>query len=222
MNFQDYEYAFSQARLSKYLIACRGNTNKAMSLYRHNVRLCQKFYGMLNIFEVALRNAVDRHYRAYFNDNDWIFNQLQTGGMLEFSPFRTSIEDGINKLSTTGKYTPDKIVAGVTFGFWTYLFNKVPFRKGGQSILQVFPNRTKGLGQKAIFKELQQIRQFRNRIAHHEPICFDATGNVSLVMAKTNYSLIQKYITFLGYKQGELFFGFDVLPDATIQKIQTI
>lgn len=222
MNYQDYEKAFSQARLNKYLAACGQNVNKALTLYRHNVKLCQKFYGMLNIFEVVLRNAIDSHYRTYFNDKDWIFDQLQTGGILEFSPMRTTMEAEINKLSAAGKYTPDKVVAGVTFGFWTYLFNKVPFRKGGQSILHVFPRRSKGIGQKAIFKELQQIRQFRNRIAHHEPICFDAAGNISMVMTKNNYALIQKYISFLGYKETELFFGFDVLPDTTIQKIQTL
>lgn len=41
-------------------------------------------------------------------------------------------------------------------------------------------------------------------------------------MTKNNYALIQKYISFLGYKETELFFGFDVLPDTTIQKIQTL
>lgn len=220
MDYKSFEQAFSKARLSKYLQACGGNTNKALTLYRDNVKLCQKFYGMLNIFEIVLRNAIDCHYRDHFSDKDWIFNQLQVGGMLEFSPMRAVVEETINKMSASGKYTPDRVVAGVTFGFWTYLFNKVPFRKGGQSILRVFPNRTKGMAQKAVFKELQQIRQFRNRIAHQEPICFDATGAISVVMARSNYSLIRKYVSFMGYKEVELFYGFDVLPDNLMQKIQ--
>ena len=56
-----------------------------------------------------------------------------------------------------GKYTPDKVVASVSFGFWTYMFTKVPFRLGNQSILQIFPARQTGLGQKAIFKELATV-----------------------------------------------------------------
>ena len=101
------------------------------------------------------------------------------------------------------------------------MFTKVPFRLGGQSILQIFTGRQIGLGQKAIFKELQQIKAFRNRIAHHEPICFDATGHKSMVYAQTNYALILKYIAFLGYDKDDLLFGIDVMPDAVMNQNTT-
>ena len=68
MKYKDFENAFSAARLNKYKNACGGNTNKALTLYRHNVKLCQKFYGVLNIFEIILRNAINQHYTAHFND----------------------------------------------------------------------------------------------------------------------------------------------------------
>ena len=58
MKYTDFEYAFSAARLNKYRKACNGNHNKALTLYRHNVKLCQKFYGVLNVFEIVLRNAM--------------------------------------------------------------------------------------------------------------------------------------------------------------------
>ena len=89
MKYREYEGAFSPARLNRYKMACRGNTRKTMLLYRYNVKLCQKYYAVLNIFEIILRNAVDRHYRAYFNDADWIIHQLQPGGMLEHTPHKT-------------------------------------------------------------------------------------------------------------------------------------
>ena len=84
------------------------------------------------------------------------------------------------------------------------------------------PARQTGLGQKAIFKELQQIKMFRNRIAHHEPICFDATGRKSMVYAQANYALILKYLTFLGYDKNHLFFGLDVLPESVMNKIDAL
>lgn len=59
MKYQDYEKAFSPARLYKYLKAFGGDTVAALTLYRHNIKLCQKFYGVLNIFEVVLRNAIN-------------------------------------------------------------------------------------------------------------------------------------------------------------------
>ena len=80
MKYKDFEDAFSAARLNKYKNACGGNINKALTLYRHNVKLCQKFYGVLNIFEIILRNAINQHYAALFNDADWIYHQLQKEG----------------------------------------------------------------------------------------------------------------------------------------------
>lgn len=47
MKYNEYETAFSSARLNKYIVACNGNNNKALVLYRHNIKLCQKFYGVL-------------------------------------------------------------------------------------------------------------------------------------------------------------------------------
>ena len=85
--------------------------------------------------------------------------------------------------------------------------------------MQVFPNKQKGLGQKAIYNELMRIKNFRNRIAHHEPICFDANSLKDVAFAQDNYQLILKYIHFLGYNKDELLFGFDVLPDTIINKI---
>ena len=86
MKYSDYEVAFSPARLSRYLNACGGDQVKALTLYRHNVKLCQKFYGVLNVFEVVLRNAINEHYKNHFEDNDWIRTQIQSGGMLASCP----------------------------------------------------------------------------------------------------------------------------------------
>ena len=190
MRYPDYEKAFSPARLNKYLKACGGNTAAALTLYRYNVKLCQKFYGILNIFEVVLRNAINEHFKAYFSDPDWIKNQLIPGGMLESHPQRSVVEKTITDLVAAGRYTNDRVVSSVTFGFWTYLFTKVPFQRGGKSLLKIFPAKVSGLGQRAIYNELQAIKAFRNRIAHHEAICFDATGAKNTAPAKDSYALV--------------------------------
>lgn len=222
MKYSDYEKAFSPARLNKYLTACGGDTMAALTLYRHNIKLCQKCYGILNIFEVVLRNAINEHYKAYFADPDWIRHQLQPGGMLYSYPRRTSVLSTIAELDNGGRYTNDRVVSSVTFGFWTYLFTRVPFRRGGSTLLQVFPAKTIGLGQRAIFNELQTIKDFRNRIAHHEAICFDSTGTKSTVAVRANYALVIKYIQFLGYQESHIYFGLDVLPDKIMQKIDSL
>ena len=222
MNYSEYETAFSQARLNKYLVACGGNTSKALTLYRHNVKLCQKFYGILNIFEVVLRNAINIHYQSIFNDTNWVENQIQPGGMIENAPQKDEVLRIIATLRRNGRYTNDRIVSSVSFGFWTHLFTRQPFRLGGQNLLRIFPNRVAGLGQRAVFNELQEIKTFRNRIAHHEAICFDDNGNIDLSRTQSKYALILKYIDFLGYNSNHLFYGIDIMPDTTIAKIEAL
>ena len=222
MKYSDYEKAFSPARLNKYLTACGGDTGAALTLYRHNIKLCQKCYGILNIFEVVLRNAINEHYKVHFADPDWIRNQLQPGGMLESHPQRAAVLNTIADLDNNGRYTNDRVVSSVTFGFWTYLFTRVPFRRGGSTLLQVFPAKTIGLGQRAVYNELQAIKNFRNRIAHHEAICFDGTGTKSTVNVRSSYALVIKYIQFLGYPESHLYYGLDVLPGKIMQKIDSL
>lgn len=222
MKYSEYEKAFSPARLNKYLIACDGNTSKALTLYRHNVKLCQKFYGILNIFEVVLRNAINTHYQEVFNDSEWIEKQMQNGGMIENAPQKNEVLKIISSLRQNGRYTNDRVVSSVSFGFWTHLFTRQPFRRGGQNLLRIFPNRTIGLGQRAIFNELQEIKTFRNRIAHHEAICFDNKGRIDMTRTQNKYELILKYIAFLGHQSNHLFYGIDILPDSIIAKIEAL
>lgn len=222
MKYKEYEVAFSPARLSRYKAACGGDTRKAMTLYRYNVKLCQKYYAVLNIFEIILRNAIDRHFRLYYNDLNWIEHQLQAGGMLAHSPQKTEALKHIRDLTKRGKLTPDKVVSAQSLGFWTYMFNKIPFNAGGKKILDVFPNKQVGLGQKAVYNELQDIKQFRNRIAHHEPICFDASWNRNMAYAQQNYKQILKYISFLGYSDKQILYGYDVQTKELINKIMSL
>lgn len=72
----EFENAFSQARLKKYRDAFGGDLSKALKLYRLNIKLSEKFYCALNILEIVLRNAINRHYINLFGDNDW--NSFQT------------------------------------------------------------------------------------------------------------------------------------------------
>lgn len=222
MKYSAYEKAFSSARLNRYLVACDGNTTKALSLYRHNIKLCQKFYGILNIFEIVLRNAINNHYQNFFHDLEWIEHQMQSGCMIENAPQKHEVLRIITMLRQKGRYTNDRVVSSVSFGFWTHLFTRQPFRLGGQNLLHIFPNRTAGLGQRAVFNELQEIKTFRNRIAHHEAICFDDNGKIDMTRTQHKYTLILKYIRFLGYSSNHLFYGIDILPDPIIAKIEAL
>ena len=205
--------------MGKYERACTGDKRKTMQLYRYNLRLCQRFYGVLNLFEVMLRNAINAHYSAYFNDYDWIVNQADTGKLLAYNKDEIlQTEAGYRK---RGIYNNDKMVASLTMGFWTKLFSKKRYKRGGKTLLQIFPNKAKGKNQADIYKDLTHIREFRNRIAHHEPICFDGAGNISTAFALRHYLLISEYIRYMGQKPDKVM-EWAEKPDDILNRIDNL
>lgn len=219
MDFKTSQKLYSVPRMRKYQNACAGDKRKTTQLYRYNLRLCQRFYGALNLFEVMLRNAINEHYGAQFSDPDWIVNQADAGKLLEFN--KDEIRQTEAGYRRRGIYNNDKMVASLTMGFWTKLFSKKRYKRGGKTLLQIFPNKRKGKNQADVYKDLTHIREFRNRIAHHEPICFDGSGNISTAFARRHYQLICEYIDFMGQQ------SYDVIkcaemPDEVLNKIDGI
>lgn len=58
MKYIEFESIISPERMRKYNVACGGNTAKAMTLYRYNLRLSQEMFVVVSCFEVALRNRI--------------------------------------------------------------------------------------------------------------------------------------------------------------------
>ncbi len=80
MKYQEFEHFFSQKRLNRYVQACNGDTRKAMTLYRYNLRLAQELLTIVSCFEVSLRNAIDNILVPQFG-NEWLKDSVSTGGM---------------------------------------------------------------------------------------------------------------------------------------------
>lgn len=219
MDFKTSQKIFSAARMGKYANACSGDKRKTMLLYRYNLRLCQRFCGVLNLFEVMLRNAINEHYRAYYSNPDWIVNQADTGRLLEFN--MDEIKQTETSYRRRGIYNNDKMVASLTMGFWTKLFSKKRYKRGGKSLLRIFPNKVKGKSQSDVYKDLTHIREFRNRIAHHEPTCFDSYGKISTDFARKHYQLIRDYISYMGQHPDNVI-QWTEKPDEVLDKIDKL
>lgn len=219
MDFKTSQKLYSTARIGKFFKACAGDKRKTMQLYRYNLRLCQRFYGVLNLFEVILRNAVNEHYANFLSDKDWIVNQADSGKLL--ADDKDMIRETEAGFRRHGIYSNDKMVASFTMGFWTFLFTKKNYRKGGKTLLQIFPNKAKGKNQADVYLDLTHIREFRNRIAHHEPICFDGSGNISTAFARKHYQLLCDYISYFG-QQPDNVIQWAERPDEILNKIDGI
>lgn len=124
VRFVDFSTTMSRPRMSRYLAACGGNTRKAMTLYHLNLRLSQELFTVISCFEVALRNRICRHYTAIYGD-DWLRNFAQPGGVFDTarcSITRRIINEAVINLLANRRYSHDKLMAEMEFGFWRYLF----------------------------------------------------------------------------------------------------
>lgn len=210
MDYSKFEEALSVPRLSKYLTTCEGNKKKAMKLYRLNVCLSQSFYSILGLFEIAFRNAIDNHYKRTLSDNEWLINSTSPAGIFSDPIFSRGHFETRRKIKSARRellkpYTHDRLVAALSFGFWVKLFDKIQFRVGGKTLHQIFVNRPTGTNQKTIYKSLCKLRDFRNQIAHHEPICFNERHEKDLSYANEHYELLFKITHWLGYNPKKLF-----------------
>ena len=215
MRYLDFANILSTARMNRYLTACNGSTRKAMTLYRKNLQLSQELFTIVSCFEVALRNAIDKHYLSKLG-NEWIRNAVRPGGTFNNVRCRVSyqtIAEEVRKLKS--QYTHPKLVAALGFGFWRYLYSPHQYRAGGQTLLGVFssrPTSTPTLQYNAtyIFNELQRINSLRNRIAHHEPICF-APGQalIDTTYVRQHYNLILQLFQWMSIDESALLYGLD-------------
>jgi len=214
MNYSDFERALSKPRIGRFLIASNQDEERALRLYRLNIELSKTLFGLLGVFEVTIRNHIDKHYQQKFRDKEWLKNQCGQKGMFSHPAFfkygfdtRTKILTTIAKLGN--RYTHDRLVAELSFGFWNYMFAPKQFLVGGQSLHKIYENRPKGVNQKQIFNDLDKIRSIRNRIAHHEPLCFDSENKINIEKTEYTYQILIKHTDWLGFDHSKLYFELD-------------
>lgn len=215
MRYPDFESIMTSARMGRYLTACAGNTRKAMTLYRKNLQLSQELFTIISCFEITLRNAIDRHYTVIYG-SDWLRDAVLPGGIFDNNQCRSTkinINDAIQKLNNS--YTHHKLVAELGFGFWRYMFANNQYRACGKTLLRILPAKpasTPSLhyNQQLVFNHLVSINDIRNRIAHHEPICFVPRNPVKdTSYARQHYNLILQLFQWMSIDQAALLYGLD-------------
>lgn len=175
MKFAEIEKHLSNPRIDRYLSIC-GSETRAIKLYKANIKLSQAFHPLLSIIEVVLRNSINEAIAAHFGDADWIINQT-TGFMASRSLrkgnyfLKNQVEKTIKKLRKNHlAITSGKIISEQIFGFWTDLFEPHHYGLVGRSPINAFGNIPATETRDTIAPKLTEIRKFRNRINHNEPI----------------------------------------------------
>lgn len=89
------------------------------------------------------------------------------------------VDSAIKDIAQMGKQiTPNRVISGLTFGFWTQLLNRYYENpKGGHKTLlwphltrTVFPYAPAHFERKEICDQFYRIKDLRNRLSHHEAI----------------------------------------------------
>lgn len=168
----------SKPRYNRYLAATTNDNARAKRLYMANIRLAQAFHPILSQFEVVLRNSLNVICADYFADPDWIINQkngFMSNALLKKSNYflRTSIQNTETKLIRRNiPITSGKIIADQTFGFWLAFFLPHHYTLiAGQSI-HIFYHKPSSENRATLYHKLDEIKNFRNRVNHCEPLCF--------------------------------------------------
>lgn len=158
--------SLSEPRFATYLKKGGNHEEYAMALYLYNSRLAKAFLYPLSVAEITLRNAVDpvlvsRHGPDWHQDANFL-NQI-------LSPdSRRSLDKAIQR---AGFNAPrDQVVATLTFDFWSNLFRPEYASTWRTTVNIAFPNLPRGESRKEIQVLVKTINDFRNRVAHHEPV----------------------------------------------------
>lgn len=165
--FADLEQALSLERFGRYMAWAGGDRARAIELYTLNTRVSESLYTPLQMLEVALRNRIhavmhEAYHETWFQDEAIIVKPRQV----------EQVGTAIDNIRFDGKdVTPGRIVAALTFSFWTTMFGP-DYELLWQQNLHRIAKRADGKGfrRKDFSAPLHPVRTIRNRIAHHEPI----------------------------------------------------
>jgi hypothetical protein len=163
--------AISPARLTTYERRAHGNARRALDLYVWNVNAAAALYTILQVNEIALRNAVNRALISQFGVQ-WPYST----GFLRTLPRheRDTLEGGRSRLERNLRVahaSTGDVVAAQTYGFWVLLLTaRFQGRIWQQEFASSFPGAPPQVTRSVVHDRAEEIRRLRNRIAHHEPL----------------------------------------------------
>lgn len=165
-------HIISAPRFATYLQYCCNDRTKALKLYQWNLQLSSAFVIPIHLLEVSIRNAVVEALENIHTSN-WPWTQ----GFIRSLPNPTSTYSPRKDLMSVARREPTmgKVVAELKFVFWEKMFTTrhdariwndhlkviLPYSPTAMTVSQI---------RSCIYNDIGQIRELRNRIAHHEPI----------------------------------------------------
>ena len=186
--------------IKKYISTERFRSYSGIDEYLENLVFSKKAYIPLSILEISLKNSINELLTEKLGEN-WLENK----------DFLTN--DSLRKIDEAKKIlfkraepiSKSKIIAELSFGFWLNLFKKpYEMKLRTKDIQKIFtnlpPKKEKMINREVIYKELNHIRNFRNRVFHYEKVInkdnynqiFDEIDEVLFYFDKELFDCIKK------------------------------
>lgn len=162
---------FSAPRFATYLAEKNADRVEALRLYKWNLDVSCAFFAPLQVCEVCIRNAISEAIELTYGSN-WPYDRSFEISLPDPSKAYSPRKD-IKKLRR--EPTTGKVIAETKFVFWQKMFTArhdgAIWNKHLRTVLpNSDPNKTVQQIRSQAYSSLEDIRKFRNRIAHHEPI----------------------------------------------------
>lgn len=154
-----------EQRLAPFLAESKRDPEKALELYEWAARMSAACFTTVGHLEVLLRHALDSCLAEMLDEESagipWFLRNtpLMSGRSEAVATVR-------ERLGT--RESRDQIVANLSFGFWSGMFNTRHDELWKHGLHRALPN---GPGlRKNVAVPIEAIRKFRNRLAHHDSI----------------------------------------------------
>lgn len=157
--------AFPKPRMKPFLDATNGKA-EALKLYAWQSQMAGAALEQISHLEVLLRHPIDTQLSLFMDEEE---GKIPWFLLPPFYPAQAeAIDLTRQRLREQKRETRDQIIAGLSFGFWTGWLGAKYEDLWRQSLHAGFPN---GSGKrKEIARLVEQIRKFRNRVAHHDSL----------------------------------------------------
>jgi hypothetical protein len=183
MEYEELTVLLSVPRLKRYLDVSGGDKHLAIHYYLANIRLAKAFLPMLHLFEVGLRNVVNSGISHHLNDEKWIINKTQDDHYLgmdgnNHSKLRKDVREILERRRGKDQAQSEAgIISDTTLGFWAEVFHDKYRTALANSPISSFLNRQTGHNMNTFHSSICSIRDFRNRVTHHESLIIATTQN---------------------------------------------
>lgn len=182
LSLKALQAALSQERLQAYATKEDSDDLDAVSRYFWNVALATAIQPALHALEITVRNHLYATSLKVVQQGNLEFNAVPCWldakpSLLEPAEMK-AVQDAKALLHGKAPLTPGRLISKLGFGFWVSLCKR-PYEQGrttGPALWPAmatagFPFMKRGDRSRAtIFHRLDQLRELRNRVSHHEPI----------------------------------------------------